>query len=157
MKPFCQTFEVLRQRGDFINSKLARPKLISAVKKEVVTSLSENWTKKTHICISRTTIGKSIKSRGCNNLDLLFFFWRNDFSILKNWSLSGVHYSKTGTIMAELACEMRFSFSWNCRRFWSLIQLATLQKSYFQGNLFVQNTINAILHALNHYYNLMEY
>ena len=151
MKPFCQTFEVLRQRGDFINSKLARPKLISAVKKEVVTSLSENWTKKTHICISRTTIGKSIKSRGCNNFDLFFFLTERFFNfeklilvwspLFQNWNYHG----RTCT------------FSWNCRRFWSLIQLATLQKSYFQGNLFVQNTINAILHALNHYYNLMEY
>ena len=50
------------------------------------------------------------------------------------------HYSKTGTIRAELTSEMRFSISWNCR-FWSLIRLATLQKSCFQGYLFLQNTI----------------
>ena len=63
-----------------------------------------------------------------------------NFWILKHRCWLWRHYSKTGTIRAELTSEIRFSTSWNCKRFWSLIQLAILQKSYFQGYLFLQNT-----------------
>ena len=77
---------------------------------------------------------KVLKSGTINNFGSKNFFWRKNFWILKHRSSLWRHYSKTGTIRADLTSEMRFSTPWNCK-FWSLIQLATLQKSYLQGYL----------------------
>ena len=116
LKPFSEISEGFTQCGDAIN-----PKSI------LLTLWSKNWVKKTQICISCTT-------------SVIFFWWKS-FWILKYWSSLGRHYSKTGAIRAELTPEMRFSTSWYCRRFWSLIQLAILQKSYFQGYMFLRTLL----------------
>ena len=42
----------------------------------------------------------------------------------------------------HLRCVFSTSWNWRC---WSLLQLATLQKIYFQGCLFLQNTIRGSL------------
>ena len=89
-----------------------------------------NWLKKTQICISYITGSKNIKIRNYYNFGSKNFFWQMNFWILKHPSSLWRHYSKTGTVRAELISEMPFF---------------TLQKSYFQGYLFLQNTISGSL------------
>ena len=69
-----------------------------------------------------------VKVRNCNNFVSNIFLWWKGFLILKHRSSLWRYYSKTGTTREKLTSEVRFSTSWNCRRFWSLILLATLQK-----------------------------
>ena len=103
----------------------------------------QNWVKKTQICISNTTGGKNIKIRNYNNFGWKSFFWYRNFKILKHRPLLWLHYWKTGTVRTELTPEICFSTSWNCKRFWSLIELVTLQKSYFQVTCFYRTPLVA--------------
>ena len=162
MEPFSQKFEVLTQAVDVINPNMARKwtqtcipctngdrkmKVKSKNNFVVWYSLMELFFQNLEILVPCCdAIVSKLGQKDSNSYITLWFgskknLWQN-FWILKHRSSLWRHYSKTGTIRAELTSKMRFSTSRNCRRFWSLIQLATLQKSYFHGYLFLQNTIS---------------
>ena len=117
---FSQNLEILAPDCDVIISKLVQ---------------------KTQICISSTTDCKNIKIRNYNNFGSKIFFWRRNFWILKHRSSLWPYHSKTGTIRAEFISESRFLAPWNCRRFWSQIQQATLQRVTFKGTCFYRTPL----------------
>ena len=99
-----------------------------------------------------TKLGQHIKMRNYNNFHSIFFFFflTEEFlnfetlifvvtSLFQNWNYLGRTYIWDA-----------FLTFWNCGRFWSVIRLATLQKSYFQGYLLLQNTISGPLQTLKH-------
>ena len=110
MKQFFQNFDILALCCDFIISKMGQ--------KYSNLHIIHNW-------------WKNVKIKNCNNFGSKIFFWRRNFWILKLRSLLWRHYSKTGSIRAELTSEMRFSTSWYCRRKWQPYRRVTFNDICF--------------------------
>ena len=155
IKTFFHNLEVLTQRGDVINPKSAWKRIqtrISCTNGDRKVRIKENlgcgvflwnyFSQNLQVCISCTTGGKKNKVRNYNNFGSNIFFLTEQFLgfQFKHQSSLWRHHFKTGTISVELTSEMRLLTSWYCKRFWLLIQLAALQKNYFQGYLFLHLT-----------------